>query len=262
MLGPAVSVSAKEDTIITLALDRGIPRDARGARTAKRLLSVANLMNKNANPDESFFYLGGPMTGIPQFNFPEFHRIGAALRERGYNIVSPAELDDPETEAAAMASPDGAPGSGSANGEAYEDFLGRDLIICSIPTCVGMICLPGWHNSRGARGESWVCAYLKKPIYEYSENNEQGAPWLIAVERDERLAELGVPDFAAGAVPRDKPGVLTVGTTTTEPGRPPRPLEAADIEEAVKKIEEVEDPPHERYYRRREALSLDTLGPI
>lgn len=243
----------KEVTITTLALDRGIPRDANGVQTAKRLLSVANLMNKNANPDKDFFYLGGPMTGIPQFNFPEFHRVGTVLRERGYNIVSPAELDDPETEAAAMASPDGAPGSGSANGEAYEDFLGRDLIICSLPTCVGMICLPGWHNSRGARGESWVIAYLNKQLFEYEEVG--GAPSLLTVERDERLTELGVPDFAAGAVPRDKPGVLTVGTTRVDQDR--------DVQEVVQKIEEVADDPWTRHKRRRdECLDLDTLGPV
>lgn len=172
-----------------------------------RLASLVEIMQRSGNPDEDFFYLGGPMTGIPQFNFPRFHEVANSLRAEDYNIISPAELDDPETEAAAMASVDGAPGSGSANGEAYEDFLGRDLIICSLPTCVGMICMEGWHNSRGARGESWVIAYLKKQLLEYDDKT------LTVIDRDERLAELGVPDFAAGAVPKDKPGLLTVAAT-------------------------------------------------
>lgn len=187
-------------------------KSGRGPETAERLNKLVEIISRSGNPDHEFWYLGGPMTGIPAFNFPRFHEVAARLREQGYNIISPAEIDDPETEAAAMASPDGAPGSGAANGEAYEDFLGRDLIIVSLPTCVGMICLEGWHNSRGARGESWVIAYLKKQLLEYS---EQGYPVphgfsLLEVDRDERLAELGVPDYARGAVPTDQPGVLTV----------------------------------------------------
>jgi hypothetical protein len=204
-------------------------------------------MQRSGNPDEDFFYLGGPMTGIPQFNFPRFREVANKMRAQNYNIISPAELDDPDTEAAALASPDGAPGSGSANGESYEDFLGRDLIICSLPTCVGMICMDGWHNSRGARGESWVVAYLKKQLLEYDDSS--GSVVLTAIDRDERLAELGVASFAAGAVPKDVPGLLTVAAN--DPG----------AAEAQKSIAEYVDPPDERYRQRQEAMSLEPLGP-
>lgn len=205
-----------------------------GIETAKRLVALTNIMTKGANPDQDYFYLGGPMTGIPQFNFPEFQRAAGLLRERGYNIVSPAELDDPETEAAALASPDGAPGSGAANGESYEDFLGRDLIIVSVPTCAGMICLPGWEKSRGARGESWVVAYLKKPIYEYHDSGTalRSEPMLVEINRDERLRELGLDPAIYGSVPTDRPGLVTLGLTD----------EQRDIEDAQKRIEE-----HGRY---------------
>lgn len=196
---------------MTLSLSPRVGRDGvDGAETAKRLLAIANLMVKGANPDAPYFYLGGPMTGIPQFNFPEFRRVAGVLRDRGYNIVSPAELDDPETEAAALASTDGAPGSGHTGNKAYEDFLGRDLIIVAVPTCVGMICLPGWERSRGARGESWVTAFLKKPIYEYTEPDE---PVLTLIDRDERLRELGMDPAIYGSVPNDRPGHATLGLT-------------------------------------------------
>jgi hypothetical protein len=192
-------------------------RPPQGHETIDRLTTLTRVVSRSGNPDEPFWYLGGPMTGIPQFNFPRFQAVAANLRATGKNIVSPAELDDPATEAAALASPDGAPGSGAANGEAYEDFLGRDLIIVSLPTCVGMICIEGWHNSRGARGESWVISYLKKELLEYREEHHvrslDNSFTLEPINRDERLSELGVPDFARGAVPQDKPGLLTAAAS-------------------------------------------------
>lgn len=114
------------------------------------------------------------MTEIPKFNFPRFHEVARKLRERGLNIISPAELDDPETEKAALASLDGSPGSGSANGEKWEDFLARDLIVTSLPTCQGGIFLEGWHRSEGAYGEAHNCQFLQKPVYEYHENRIGG----------------------------------------------------------------------------------------
>lgn len=182
-----------------------LSRHLRGKRTKRQLGTLVEIISRSGNPDEEFFYLGGPMTGIPQFNFPRFHAVANRLRQQGYNIISPAELDDPETEAAALASTDGAPGSGAAHGEVYEDFLARDLIIVSLPTCVGGIFLEGWHTSRGARAESWSLTFLQKPTFEYVEGDR-----LVQFDRDERLAELGVPAYAAGSVPRDKPGLLTV----------------------------------------------------
>jgi hypothetical protein len=101
-------------------------------------------------------YLAGPMTGIPQFNFPAFDAAAAALREAGYDVVSPAEMDDPETRAAALASPDGAPGSGSSSGETWGDFLARDVKLIADGGLDAIVVLPGWERSRGARLETFV----------------------------------------------------------------------------------------------------------
>lgn len=110
-------------------------------------------------------YIAGPMTGIPQFNFPAFDAAAEDLRNNGHEIVSPAELDDPESRAAAMASPDGAPGSGSSNGETWGDFLARDVKLIADTDIDGIVTLPGWEKSRGARLETFVAHLCGKPLY-------------------------------------------------------------------------------------------------
>lgn len=113
-------------------------------------------------------YLAGPMTGIPQFNYPVFDAAGADLRAQGIEVVSPAELDDPETRRMALASPDGAPGSGSANGETWGDFLARDVKLMSDTPLDAVVVLPGWEKSRGARLESFVARAMNGiPILRY-----------------------------------------------------------------------------------------------
>jgi hypothetical protein len=173
----------------------------------QHLMHLVDVISKSGNPSEPFFYLGGPMTGIPALNFPRFKEVAGKLRVVGYNIISPAELDDPTTEASALASPDGF--LGHADGEFdYEHFLSRDLIIVSLPMCVGGIFLEGWHTSRGARGETWVLEFLRKQLWEYEED-AYGLPGIVGMtHRDERLKELGV---GAEGVPRDDPGMRTAG---------------------------------------------------
>lgn len=113
------------------------------------------------------FYLGGPMTGIPQFNFPAFDRAAERLRRHGYTIISPAELDNKETRESAMNSPDGAPGSGAHNGETWGDFLARDVKLIA-DKVDGAIFLNDWFKSKGARLEALVCTLKGKPVFRYS----------------------------------------------------------------------------------------------
>lgn len=101
-------------------------------------------------------YLAGPMSGIAQFNFPEFYRVAALLRGSGWEVVSPAELDDAEDKSAAMSSQDGDPNNRTLVKKSWGDFLARDVKLIADSGIEGIVFLPGWVGSRGARLEAFV----------------------------------------------------------------------------------------------------------
>jgi hypothetical protein len=96
------------------------------------------------------YYLSGPMTGIPDHNFPAFHEAAAKLRAQGLAVVSPAELDlaDPKPTV----------------GETYpwDYYLRRDLR--ELTRCDAVAVLPGWTRSKGAQLEVHVAKELGMPI--------------------------------------------------------------------------------------------------
>lgn len=116
------------------------------------------------------FYLAGPMTGIPQFNFPAFHDASTQLRGKGWGIISPAEMDSPAVQEAAMASPDGKLVDNGVAGETWGQMLARDVRIIA-DDVNGVVFLPGWEKSRGARLEAF-CALLCKGHEFYTYRDE------------------------------------------------------------------------------------------
>jgi hypothetical protein len=113
-------------------------------------------------------YIAGPMTGIPQFNIPAFDAAAADLRLEGWDVVSPAELDDPAIRAISLASPDGAIATLESHGQTHGDFLARDVKLIADDGIEAIVVLPGWEKSRGARHETFVAAALGGlPVYTY-----------------------------------------------------------------------------------------------
>jgi len=100
-------------------------------------------------------YIAGPMTGIPQFNIPAFDKMAEWLRAMGHEVVSPAELDSPETRAIQLASKTGSMAD-LPPGDTWGMFLARDVKLLADDGIEGIAVLPGWHKSRGALLETFV----------------------------------------------------------------------------------------------------------
>lgn len=131
-----------------------------------------------------FFYLAGPMTNLPAFNFPAFHEAAAILRQQGYNVINPAELDNEKVRAAAEASPDG------KHAGTWKESLRRDIPIILNDNCVGLFVLPHWEHSEGAQFETYTAYKLRIPIFKFQGVNNT----LITVNRREALYALGIDD--------------------------------------------------------------------
>jgi hypothetical protein len=99
-------------------------------------------------------YVAGPMSHIPQFNFPYFDHVANTLRKSGYDVVSPAELDDPEFRAKVLS--EGITGYESHLLGAWGDCLARDVKLIADSGIKAIVLLPGWQRSRGARLEAFV----------------------------------------------------------------------------------------------------------
>lgn len=111
------------------------------------------------------YYLAGPMSGIPQFNFPAFYAASDVLRSAGLNIISPAEMDSPEVVEAVMASPDGKhDGKTVVADKTWGDFLARDVKLVA-DEVDGVIVMEGWAASRGACLEVFVATLCAKPVF-------------------------------------------------------------------------------------------------
>lgn len=86
-------------------------------------------------------YVCGPMTGLPEFNYPAFAAEAARLRALGYEVVSPAEINP--------------------SGGTWTECMKRD--IAQLMTCDLLVWLPGWNNSKGATIETRLAHELEIP---------------------------------------------------------------------------------------------------
>ena len=84
-------------------------------------------------------YVSGPMTGLPDLNFPAFNAAAASLRAMGFDVANPAEINaDPHAE--------------------WQQCMRADIkALCD---CDVIALMPGWENSKGAHLEVHIAHRL------------------------------------------------------------------------------------------------------
>ena len=99
------------------------------------------------------------MSGLPDFNYPAFHDAARALRDAGLKIINPADV---------------------SGGRADEDrTVYMRAGIENVLAADGVITLPGWVVSPGARLEVQVAAAVGLPVYEYADGMVREVPGIV-----------------------------------------------------------------------------------
>lgn len=87
-------------------------------------------------------YISGPMTGLPDLNFPAFFAEAERQQALGHVVVNPAELNPP--------------------GTSWKDCMRRDIE--ELAGCDAIVMLDGWHLSPGAHLEMHIAHRLEMEI--------------------------------------------------------------------------------------------------
>lgn len=90
-------------------------------------------------------YVAGPMTSIPEYNYPAFYKAKELLESIGLVVEIPPELCPQQ------------------DGFTYTDYFKADIE--GMLQCEILVLLPGWPQSPGARAEMILGATMAMPTY-------------------------------------------------------------------------------------------------
>ena len=104
-------------------------------------------------------YIAGPMSGLPEFNFPAFFEAEKRWEERGWEVLNPARLD-------IEAGYD--PAKSTVTEGTVAEFITRDLqaIQSLVPKRDAIALLPGWSDSMGAKAELAVAIWMGLKVFD------------------------------------------------------------------------------------------------
>jgi nucleoside 2-deoxyribosyltransferase len=122
-------------------------------------------------------YIAGPMRGLALYNFPAFDHASKVLRARGFEVISPADMDrehgfDPVKD------------MDQSPVETIEAVMARDL--AAICTCDAVALLPGWESSEGVAIELPVAIRMGKVIFDADSGKILDEEYVLSVYTSKR----------------------------------------------------------------------------
>ena len=91
-------------------------------------------------------YIAGPMTGLPELNYPLFNKVDVVLAANGFGVLNPADNRPPK----------------DATEWGWQDYMKQGLTM--LLKADGVALLPNWTLSKGALLEHHVADQLGMPI--------------------------------------------------------------------------------------------------
>jgi hypothetical protein len=104
-------------------------------------------------------YIAGPMSGLPDLNYPAFHEAEQELRAHGFDVSNPArnEIEHPDAD------------------NAWQQYMRASLR--QISMVEGIATLPDWERSRGAALEVYLATHLGLVIHTVTDWYRSAPRW-------------------------------------------------------------------------------------
>lgn len=132
-------------------------------------------------------YLSGRMRGESDCGFALFDAVAASLRAQEFGVISPVEHDR-------LAKPS------EECDEHFEDMIGWDFAQIVSPNCDGIVLLPDWEFSQGARAERLVCETIGKPVYTVHQCATDPTFWALASDVEQKRLTVALRDGLMAAL--------------------------------------------------------------
>lgn len=155
----------------------------KGLQELKQTMSTETLENFNKLNKDFTWYVSGPMTNYPDFNYPLFRQVTKEMRDQGFTVIDPSENDN-----------------GSSH-RGWEFYIRMDLK--NLMDCHAVVVLPGWETSKGANLEVSTARALSMPIYSYPNFDLVGSSE-IKVEHEPNKVTESIIDEAKRIVGGDR----------------------------------------------------------
>ncbi|MBI1373332.1 MAG: DUF4406 domain-containing protein [Phycisphaera sp.] len=142
-------------------------------------------------------YIAGPMTGLPEHNFPAFDAAARRLEKNGWEVVNPAD------------------NFGGLTSLPRASYLRIDMAL--LLQCDALALLPCWEDSIGARLEYLLARELDLPIFDAS-TGEPVAELPSATVNVDSAVKVAPANSREGIL--DEATRLTTGTRHNDYGHP------------------------------------------